>query len=938
MLKKFQFLSAVILLLVVNFCVGQTNLSEKIPIAAEIKKGTLSNGLTYYIRKNSKPEKRVELRLAVKVGSVVEDDDQLGLAHFTEHMAFNGSKNFKKNELVSFLQSIGVEFGADLNAQTGFDETIYILPIPVDKPENLDKGLLVLEDWASTVAFEATEIEKERGVVLEEERSGKGAEERMMKKMLPYILAGSKYEKRLPIGTVESLKTFKPEVIKRYYKDWYRPDLMAVAVVGDINPTEVEALIKKHFEKLKAPAKERQRAYADLPSRQTSEGLVITDPEATNNVLQIFYATQKSKIQTTLGDYRLNIIKDLSNTMLNLRMQELTQKAEPPFVYGGSERGEFVHGYESYFGFALIGKAGIVPAINAVIQENERARKFGFTVPEFDRAKKSMLKNYERAYNERDKTESDSYVDEYVRNFLQDEVIPGIEFEYKYHKEFLENITLQEVNEFTTKNIPSAEEKKLVVFQGPEKADFKIPTNAELLALVTAAEKLPVTPFEEKAVASSLMEKTPVGGSILSEKKNAELGLTEFMLGNGVKVIVKPTDFKNDQIALSGFRLGGQSLYDQKDMFNAQYASVIISQMGVGDFSPVDLRKVLAGKTAGAGPRITNLTEGISGQSGNADIETMFQLVHLYFTKPRKDEELYKSFITKQEAMLQNMMSDPRTVYQDSVQKMLFNYNPRGPRYPKISDFQKVSVDRILEIYKERFGNAKGWTFYIVGSVDIEKLKPLLTTYLATLPSTAAVSPTFKDLGVRPVKGVVKKSIKKGNDPKSIITLVFTGEATFSDNEQLKLQALIDLMNIKLIETLREDMGGVYSGGMSGNLSKLPYNSYSINVSLPCGPENVDKLIKATFDEIQKIKEKGPTVEDLNKVKETFEKQHEVDLKDNAYWLNRLQRTGELNLNPSDILTINSRMKAFTPKEIQEAAKKYFNMNNYFQAVLYPEK
>ncbi|CAN5391351.1 insulinase family protein [soil metagenome] len=938
MQKKLPLLITLITLLLANFCIAQTNLSEKIPVDAMIKKGTLANGLTYYIRKNSKPEKRVELRLAIKVGSIVEDDDQLGLAHFTEHMAFNGSKNFKKNELVSFLQSIGVEFGADLNASTGFDETIYILPIPIDKPENLDKGLLVLEDWASTVAFEAPEIEKERGVVLEEERIGKGAQERMMKKMLPYILAGSKYEKRLPIGTVQSLKTFKPEVIKRYYKDWYRPDLMAVAVVGDINPTEVEALIKKHFEKLKAPAGERPRVYADLPSRQTSEGLVITDPEATNSVLQIFYATEKAKIQTTLGDYRRNIIKDLSSTMLNLRMQELTQKAEPPFVFGGSERGEFVHGYESYFGYALVGKAGIVPAVNAVIQENERARKFGFTAPEFDRAKKSMLKNYERAYNEREKTESDSYVDEYVRNFLQDETIPGIEFEYNYHKEFLESITLPEVNEFTAKNIPSTDEKKLVVFQGPDKGDLKIPTNAELLALVTAAEKLPVSPFEEKAVASSLMEKTPIGGSILSEKKNAELGLSEFTLGNGVKVVVKPTDFKNDQIVLSGFRFGGQSLYDLKDMYNAQYTSTMISQMGVDNFSPVDLRKVLAGKTASAGPRLTNLTEGISGQSGNADIETMFQLIHLYFTKPRKDEELFRSFVTKQEAMLQNMMSDPRTVYQDSVQRILFNNNPRGPRYPKTSDFEKINIDRMLEIYKERFGNARGWTFYIVGSVDIEKLKPLLTTYLGTLPSTTNVSPSYKDLGVRPVKGVVKRSIKKGNEPKSIITIAFTGEAPFSDNEQLKLQALIELMNIKLIETLREELSGIYGGGMSGSLSKIPYNSYAINVSLPCGPENVDKLMKATFDEIQKIKDNGPSVEDLNKVKETFEKQHQVDLKDNSYWLNRLQRTGELNLNPSDILTINSRMKAFTPKEIQEAAKKYFNMNNYFQAVLYPEK
>ncbi|MEJ0054845.1 MAG: insulinase family protein [Bacteroidota bacterium] len=938
MQKKYFIFYAIALLFIADLSFGQNNLTDKLPIAPEIKKGTLSNGLTYYIRKNSRPEKKVELRLAVKVGSIMEDDDQLGLAHFTEHMAFNGSKHFKKNELVSFLQTIGVQFGADLNASTGFDETIYILPIPVDKPENLEKGFLVLEDWASAVTFDPAEIDKERGIVLEEDRLGKGAQERMLKKMLPYILAGSKYEKRLPIGTAENLKTFKPEVIKRFYRDWYRPDLMAVAVVGDIDPAAVESMIKKHFEKFKGPATERPRDYADLPSRQTSEGLVITDPEATNSVLQIFYATSKAKPQVTVGDYRQSIVKSISGFMLGLRMQELTQKAEPPFVFGGSERGEFVHGYESYFGFAVIGKAGIAPAINAVIEENERAKKFGFTAAELDRAKKSYMRNMERAFNERDKTESDGYVDEYVRNFLTDEPIPGIENEYNYYKQFMDGITLQEVNDFTAKNIPSAAEKKLVVFQGPDKADFKIPTNTELLTMVTDAEKIPVLAYEEKAVASALMDAAPSGGSIVSSKDNTPLGLTEFTLSNGVKVVVKPTDFKNDQVLMSGYRFGGSSLYSDKDLYNAQYATTIIGQMGVGNFSPNDLRKTLAGKTVNATPRLSSLTESISGQSGTADVESMLQLVNLYFTKPRKDEELFKSYITKQQAMVQNMMSDPKTVFQDSVQRMLFNNNPRGPRFPRVQDFQKINIDRVLEIYKERFGNATGWTFYIVGSFDIQKLKPLIASYLGTLPTTSAPSPTFKDLGVRPVKGVVKKSINKGNEPKSFISILFTGEAPYVDSEQLKLQAVIELLNIKFIETLREELAGIYTGGMSGSLSKNPYNNYSISISLPCGPENVDKLIKTTMDEIQKVKDKGPSEADLNKVKEGFYKEYDENIKDNGYWLQRLQRSGEFSSNANDILTVPARVKALTTKDLQETAKKYFNMNNYFQAVLYPEK
>ncbi|HWA35535.1 MAG TPA: insulinase family protein [Cyclobacteriaceae bacterium] len=945
---KSLFVRLLVLLFVANISLAQTrpenqvkvvsSLTDKLPVAPEIIKGTLPNGLTYYIRKNTKPEKKVELRMAVKVGSILEDDDQRGLAHFTEHMAFNGTQHFKKNDLVSFLQSIGVKFGADLNASTGFDETVYILPIPVDKPENLEQGMLVLEDWASTISFDPAEIEKERGVVLEEERLGKGAQERMLKKMLPYILEGSKYEVRLPIGTTETLKTFKPEVIKRFYKDWYRPDLMAVVVVGDVDPVAAEAMIKKHFEKLKNPAKERPRVDEEIPTRTKSEGLVITDPEATNHILQIFYATNKAKVQTTVGDYRQSIIKNLASVMLSQRMQELTQKSDPPFLFGGSDRGEFIHNYESYFGFAVLGKAGVAPAINAVILENERAKKFGFTAAELDRAKKSMLRNMERAYNERDKTESENYADEYVRNFTSDEPIPGIENEYNYYKEFIPNITLEEINAFTARNIPAVTEHKLVVLAGPEKADFPMPTNAELLAMVTEAEKLPVTAYEEKAVAANLMGAVPEGGRVVFDKKNAALGLSELTLGNGVKVIMKPTDFKNDEVILSGFRFGGQSTVDNANALNAQYASTLVTQMGIGDFSPTDLRKVLAGKSVSVAPRLSNYSEGINGQAGTADLETMLQLVHLYFTKPRKDEELFKSFVTRQEAAVQNAMSDPRTVFQDSVQKMLYNFNPRGPRFPRKSDFSKLDLDKSLAIYKERFGNARGWTFYLVGSFDPAKVKPLVASYLGTLPAAAEAPGGFKDLGLRPVKGVVKKDIKKGNEPKSFINIVFSGEATYSDEEQLKLQALMELMNIKLIESLREDLGGIYGGGMNGSLNKNPYGNYLINVSLPCGPENVDKLVKATFAEIDKIKANGPTEADLNKVKETFDKEYKESIKENGYWAARLQRSAEMGTDPADILTVNTRFKALTAKDLQEAAKKYFNMNNYFQGVLYPEK
>ena len=919
LLKRSSASILLIFLLIGFVSSAQVKLTDPLPVSSEIKIGKLSNGLTYYIRKNGRPEKKVELRLVVKVGSIMEDDDQRGLAHFTEHMAFNGSKHFKKNELVSFLQSIGVQFGADLNAYTSFDETVYILPIPTDKPENFEKGMTVLEDWASTVAFENAEIDKERGVVLEESRLGKGANDRMNKVIFPKLFAGSKYAERLPIGKDDILKNFKYDVIKRFYKDWYRPDLMAVIVVGDLDVAEAEKKIKEHFEKLKNPSKERPRTYAEIPARTTSEGASATDKEATNNIIRIYYSTKKSKPDLTINDYREGIVKNLFGTILGQRLQELTQKPNPPFVFAGTGLNGFVQGHEVYSSFLLVGKSGAEPGITAIVQENERARKFGFTADELERTKKATLRSLERSYNEKDKTESQVHAEELIRNFLVQETIPGIEAEFNYHKEFLPTITLEELNKYAAKTIPSAE-GKLVVYTGSDKSDTPIPTSDELLALTAKAEQTPVTAYEEKAVATSLMDKAPVGGKIVNEKENKELGFTELTLGNGVKVIFKQTDFKNDQIVMGCQRYGGQSLYDQKDYFNAAYAATVVGQMGVKDFSPVDLRKVLSGKTASASPLFGVLNEGIRGQSGTADLESMLQLVYLFFTQPRKDEALFASFVSKQQAMVQNMMSNPQTVFQDTVQKILYNNNPRAPRFPKADDFTKINLDRALEIYKERFGNANGFTFIFVGSFDLNKLKELVSTYLGSLPS-APITPAFKDLGIRPVKGVVKKEVKKGSEPKSFISMAFTGESPYSEDANLKLQVLIDVLNIKLIETLREDLSGIYGGGMRATFNKNPYSNYAINVSLPCGPENVDKLIAATTAEIQKIKDNGPTEVDLNKVKETMGKKHQEDLKDNNYWLAKLQQTIELGHDPAAMLSFDKRLNAISVTDLKEIGR-----------------
>jgi zinc protease len=916
---------------------AQQNTAEKLPLAPEVTYGKLANGLTYYIKKNSRPEKKVELRLVVNAGSILEDDDQRGLAHFTEHMAFNGTQNFKKNELVSFLQSIGVEFGADLNAYTSFDETVYILPIPTEKKENVEKGFQILEDWASTIAFENVEIDKERGVVLEESRLGKGAEDRMDQVVLPKLFEGSKYASRLPIGKDDILKNFKYDVIKRFYRDWYRPNLMAVIVVGDMDPAEAERMIKSHFGKLKNPTKERPRTYSAAQPRQKSEGLVVLDPEATNHLVEVHYSYKKEKEYKTVGDYRDLMIRQLFTSMLSQRMNELTQQANPPFVFGGSFIGGYPRGYEEFQSRAYLAKGGIEPAVNALIMENERARKFGFTHAELERTKKMHMKGMERSYNERDKTESSSFVDEYVQHFLTNEPAPGIENEFNYFKQYLENITLDEINKFAALIIPADTENKLVVLTGPEKTDFKVPSNQELLSFAENAARAEITPYEEKAVASTLMENSPPAGKIVGEKENKTIGTTEITLSNGVRVILKPTDFKNDQVVMSATRFGGQYLSDVKDRFNAEFASTIVTQMGVGQFSPVDLRKTLAGKSVSVSPRLGTVTESFNGQCSATDLETMLQLTHLYFTAPREDDDLFKGFVSKQQALYQNMMADPQFTFQDSVIKIIYKNHPWAPKLPRPENFAHIEKQRAMQIYRERFGNANGFTFAIVGKFDIAEIKPLLATYLGSLPSSNLTS-TYKDVGLRPVKGVVKKEVKKGTEQKSYIRLFWNGEAPFSESEQLKLQALTEVMNIRLIENLREELSSIYGGGMYGNLNKHPYNSYSIGISLPCGPENVEQLLKATFEEIEKIKKDGPKEEDLNKVKETWRQQYDVNIKDNQFWVRQLIQSVETGLSVDGVLSYRDRIAALTTKDVKDTATKYFDMKNYVQVVLYPEK
>ncbi|MBC7875364.1 MAG: insulinase family protein, partial [Ferruginibacter sp.] len=741
---------------------SQIDVSQVMPVDPKVKIGRLPNGLTYYIRHNSLPEKRVELRLVVNAGSVLEDDDQLGLAHFMEHMNFNGTKRFPKNELVSYLQSIGVEFGADLNAYTSFDETIYILPVPTDKPGLVDKGLQILEDWAHNASLEVAEIEKERGVVIEEWRLSRGADERMMKQTLPVQYRGSKYAERLPIGTREILEHFSADALKRFYKDWYRPDLQAVIVVGDIDVNDIEQKIKQTFGNIPAPVNPRKREIFTVPAHTETLSVVAKDKETAFPSIEILFKKDPQP-ETLIGDYTRYMNRRLFTGMLNNRFRELTLKSNPPFVGAGSFYGNsLARSKDAYQVFANTSDTGMSHSLYVLMEENRRVLLHGFTPSEFDMQKRQMQSFYDRIFNEREKEESYKYVDEYVNNFLINEPIPGIEWEYDFVKQWLATVKLEEVNNLAKQWI--TKDNMVVTMNAPEKPGVKIPSTEEIRTVLKDVDIAAIEPYKEKILATALMDAGKIkAGKITSSKTDDDLQTTTLKLSNGATVILKSTNFKNNEILFRAFSKGGHSLVKDADYYSASNASAIVSQSGVGNFSAIDLGNMLKGKSTSLSPNITLYSEGLNGNTIPKETETLLQLIHLYFTAPRKDKDAFESFKTKQKQLYANLAANPQIYFSAEFQKMMTQNHPRAGGLPKPEDFDKINLDRSIQIYKERFVNAGDFTFLFVGSFEEETIKPLLEKYIGSLPGTAQKE-TFKDLGIRPPAGKIDKVITKGAD------------------------------------------------------------------------------------------------------------------------------------------------------------------------------
>lgn len=909
---------------------------KEIPFDPEVKKGVLSNGMTYYIRKNAKPEEKVELRLVVKAGSILETEKQLGLAHFMEHMNFNGSKNFNKNELVDYLQSIGVKFGAHLNAYTSFDETVYILPIPTDNEEKLEKGFQILEDWAFNASLTEEEIDKERGVVLEEYRLGLGAEKRMLSNYLPKLMYNSHYAERLPIGTKEVLENFTYEDLRSFYRDWYRPDLMAVIAVGDVDVAVLETKIKTHFGHYKAKENPKERIEYSVPNHDETFVSVETDKEASRSIVRLYYKdTLNSKPSITEKDYRKNTVNRLFVSMINKRLNELRNAERPPFVFGYSTYGgTWAKSKSAYQSAALTSEDGQLEALKTLILENKRVLQHGFGKGELDRAKTTLLNSMKRFYSEKGKTKSSKYVGEYVRNFLKEEAVPGIIWEYETLNKMVPSITLEECNALISGYIH--DENRVVVLTGPEKKGNAKISEEAVLKVFEDVQNVPVLPYEDKVVPKSLMKITPKAGTVVKTEKDSVLDVTNIELSNGLKITYKKTNFKNDKIIFSAYSYGGTSLYSAEENKKTTIANGALTEAGVNGFSKIDLGKILAGKMVSVSPYIYGLSEGVNGSCIPKDLEIALQLTHLYFTKLNHDPKAYNSYKAKMVAYLKNALSEPSTFFSVELNKFLNQNNARFVGFPTEKVWEQTDYDLAHKKFQERFADASDFNFYFVGNIEEEKLISLAKTYLGSLPSTHSKE-VYKNVESAPLSGVLEKNISKGTEPKSKVQILFQGACTYNSKEAYYLKSLAEVLTIKLIEQLREAESGVYGARANASMSRNPFGTYDFSIAFPCGPENVQKLIDKSLEELEKIKKEGISEKDLNKIKETQLLEYKEQLKENNYWMSLLKNADFNNYDRKKALHHDEKIKALTSKNMQDVAIKFLTKNRII-ATLNPEK
>ena len=923
--------------------VAELTSDSVLPLDPVVTYGTLSNGMTYYIRHNEEPRNRVQLMMVVRAGSVLEEESERGLAHFVEHMAFNGTERFEKDQIVAYLESLGVDFGPDLNASTGFDTTNYYLEVPTDDAEVLETAFQILSDWAYAISFDEEEVEKERGVVIEEWRSRLGYGDRFLNHWIPLVFGAARYTERLPIGLLEVLETATADDLRGFYERWYRPNLMAVVVVGDIDVAEMEAAVKRHF----APPPEGEATQAraavqpptvrpryDVPSHAEPRVTVFTDPEATGTSTFIV-RTISSGYGFTLAAYRDILIERLSFMMFNGRLFELSRTPNPPFLGANSYRSGLADTADILVFGVGVEKDGVEAGLDAMLQEMQRVRQHGFTAPELEREKANLLSQMESYYERRGQLESRALAQEYVEHFLSATVAPGIEMEWELTQLLLPQITLDEVDALA--RFWTEPGNTVLLVTGPE--DIGPGTKDELKEAVTQqlvnAHTLAVAGYEDEAAGQVLLADIPAAGSITDEQQIESIDAVHWTLSNGITVVAKQTDFNNDQVLFRSFSPGGTSLVADADYVSATHAAALVAGSGAGPHDQVALDKLLAGKRVGVSPFIGAQFEGFSGSASPQDLETLFQLLTLYATDPRIDPVYFDTYMDRLRDNAENRLLDPDTLFFDEVRRILFQDHFRR-RPLTIELLEELDVERALAVYGDRFADLGDSTFVFVGAFDWDALRALTETYLASLPVSGRAE-QWQDPNIDPPATLEDHEVYFGIEPRSTTILIFAGDLDWSLEESLTVALMGRILDIRLREEIREELGGTYGVSVSATTSSIPDSEYQVYAYFGSDPDRVEELFAAIQRELNWLIDGGEQ-KYLDTAKELFRSSREEQVEENSFWLNQMRAVLQRGHDFDVINQYYDRLDAVTLEQVAGAAERYLTLDRYIRVVLFPQE
>lgn len=936
-MKNFKTITLSLLVLVLSTTTFAQQF-EPLAIDAKVRYGKLDNGLTYYIRHNTEPKERAEFHIAQNVGAILELDHQNGLAHFLEHMAFNGTKNFPDKAIINYFEKIGVKFGYDINAYTSLDETVYRLSnVPTVRETIVDSALLVLHDWSGFISLHEKEIDAERGVILEEWRSGNNAGRRMLKKTNELVFAGSQYAKRDVIGDTAIINNFTYQALRDYYHKWYRPDQQAIVIVGDIDVDKMEKKIKEVFSDITKKENFGERPIYNIDDNKEPIVAVVTDPEASGTRIQIQFKKDKlpKEVSLSMAGYMQGVMNRIIASVMNERFEEMSIQANAPFINAGTYYGGLVKSKDAFVGVVIPKEGQEIEGFEALMLELEKMKRFGFTNSEVERAKTNILSSYEKSYNERDNQKSQDLAEEYIRHYLDDEPIPGIETEYNLVKMVFPHINADAVNQLAKSYI--TDDNIIISVNAPEKAEVKVPIKEQLLAAIEKAQIAELTAKEEEEANRPLLAEIPTPGKVVSVTENKDINTTEMTLSNGIKLVFKPTTFKKDEISMNAFSEGGLSkVKNVDDLVSGSLATAIVSSNGIADFNTTELGRVLTGKVVGVSPYIRNYGEGLSGSSSVKDFETFLQLVYLHFTAPRKDDNSFEALSNMLRAALSNVDKDPRKAFNDTLSLVTTNYDPRT-LIQSLEMVDKIDQDKALAIYKERFANPADFTFAFVGNINPQdkETQRLLATYIGGL-KTSSAKESWDDVYRHTPKGKINRKFSKEMETKQATNRIqYTADMPYTIENQLVLNAIGSILTMRYMESIREKEGGSYGVGVAGFITNTPAEQAKLVVQFNTDPLKQEKLIGIVYAEIEKIIKEGPLSEDLSKVKENMQKEFKQELEDNGWWLGTLKTYYQDKLNYTK--DYETAIRSLSSETIQSTLKKIVEQGNVIEVVMMPQ-